>query len=570
MDSDDKEVLTALLEEEADANVQDKEHLMVLTALASLLTSNEKPRRGGTMSGRLKAKNRHRLEGYCMFYFNYFVDTPLHDDKSFGTQARHGQQQGCRVGGNTAHAGGGENNTPAVGADSTATAPVSKGCGARIIVVPADGADTTATSKLITVLTIDGGGIHGLIPAVVLGSLEQMIQTIDGADARIADYFDVIAGTSTGGLIAAMLVTPYKNGRPKYTPQEIKDFYLEDGPKIFPPKRWWGPLGMVRAWWGPKYDGTFLQDKIRSVTGEHTIDQTLSSLVVPAFDVNRLEPVIFSTYNSQPCAAAKKPLLSDVCIGTSAAPTYFPAHGFDDLSTEETKMSEFHIIDGGVAANNPTMAAISAATREQLLGNSDFHSDGVDYKKYLVVSIGTGSAVKAKGVYTATDCAKWGALNWIHNRSNNHSPIIDIFSHASAVLVDWQVRMLLHNSDNTDQEQNYLRIQAQGPLFREDMLPMDNATPDNMKELVNIGNMLLKEKVAMVNLASGKYETVEGRNIPSNDDELERFAKLLIAERNLRIHGYESKSLKDYPHRHARHRDRECGNEFGCMCRSLD
>ena len=74
MDSDDEEVLAALLDEEAEADVQEEEHLMVLTALAQLLASNEKPRRGGSALGWIKAKNRHRLEGYCMLYSDYFAD----------------------------------------------------------------------------------------------------------------------------------------------------------------------------------------------------------------------------------------------------------------------------------------------------------------------------------------------------------------------------------------------------------------------------------------------------------------------------------------------------------------
>ena len=88
MDSDDEEVLATLLEEEAEADVQEEEHLMVLAALTQLLASNEKPRRGGSVPGRVKAKNRHRLEGYCMLYSDYFADAPLHDDKIFRRRYR--------------------------------------------------------------------------------------------------------------------------------------------------------------------------------------------------------------------------------------------------------------------------------------------------------------------------------------------------------------------------------------------------------------------------------------------------------------------------------------------------
>ena len=88
MDSDDEEALAALLEEEAEADVQEQEHLMVLVALAGLLTSSEKPWRGGSAPGRVKAKNRHRLEGYCMLYSDYFADAPLHGDKVFRRRYR--------------------------------------------------------------------------------------------------------------------------------------------------------------------------------------------------------------------------------------------------------------------------------------------------------------------------------------------------------------------------------------------------------------------------------------------------------------------------------------------------
>ncbi|KAJ0800493.1 putative patatin-like phospholipase domain, Acyl transferase/acyl hydrolase/lysophospholipase [Helianthus annuus] len=91
-----------------------------------------------------------------------------------------------------------------------------------------------AYGDLITVLSIDGGGVRGLIPAVILEFLEAKLQEKDGKDARIADYFDIIAGTSTGGLITAMLTAPNEERRPLFSAQDIKEFYLKTCPKIFP------------------------------------------------------------------------------------------------------------------------------------------------------------------------------------------------------------------------------------------------------------------------------------------------------------------------------------------------
>ncbi|XP_062100855.1 patatin-like protein 2 isoform X2 [Humulus lupulus] len=89
---------------------------------------------------------------------------------------------------------------------------------------------------LITVLSIDGGGVRGIIPATILAFLESQLQELDGYQARLADYFDVIAGTSTGGLITAMLAAPNVNGRPCFAARDIKSFYIEHSPKIFPQK----------------------------------------------------------------------------------------------------------------------------------------------------------------------------------------------------------------------------------------------------------------------------------------------------------------------------------------------
>nr|XP_027095218.1 patatin-like protein 2 isoform X2 [Coffea arabica] len=226
--------------------------------------------------------------------------------------------------------------------------------------------------NLITILSIDGGGIRGLIPAVILEYLESQLQELDGEDARLADYFDVIAGTSTGGLITSMLAAPDENKRPLFAAKDIKPFYLENGPKIFPQK--WGRLASVRsalnALFGPKYDGQYLHQVVREKLGEIRLHETLTNIVVPTFDIKNLQPTIFSTYE----AKEKKSMdarLSDLCISTSAAPTYLPAYYFQNHD-ELGNVQEFNLIDGGVAANNPddtligTVSSVDIATKKNL------------------------------------------------------------------------------------------------------------------------------------------------------------------------------------------------------------
>uniref|UniRef100_A0A5B6YT84 Patatin n=1 Tax=Davidia involucrata TaxID=16924 RepID=A0A5B6YT84_DAVIN len=206
--------------------------------------------------------------------------------------------------------------------------------------------------NLITVLSIDGGGIRGIIPGTILSFLESELQKLDGEDARLADYFDVIAGTSTGGLVTAMLTTPNENNRPLFAAKDINDFYLDNCSKIFPQLNF--PLPHVRkiikALSGPKYDGKYLHSLIKEKLGNTRLHQTLTNVAIPTFDIKTLQPTIFSTYEvkNKPSLDA---LLSDICIATSAAPTYLPAHYFE-TKDPTGKVKEFNLIDGGVVASN--------------------------------------------------------------------------------------------------------------------------------------------------------------------------------------------------------------------------
>ncbi|CAL4986537.1 unnamed protein product [Urochloa decumbens] len=387
--------------------------------------------------------------------------------------------------------------------------------------------------RLITVLSIDGGGIRGLIPATIISCLEAKLQELDGPDARIADYFDVIAGTSTGALLTSMLTAPDDSKRPLFAANDLTTFYLENGPKIFPQRKagWLtSAMNLVGTMRGPKYDGVFLHDKIKSLTHDVRIADTVTNVVVPAFDVKYLQPVIFTTYEAK-ADPLKNAHLSDICISTSAAPTYFPAHFF---TTEDDKggTREYHLVDGGVAANNPTMIAMSMLTKEVLRRNPDFNpGKPTEYRNYLIISIGTGSAKLAEK-YTAPQCAKWGLIQWLYE--GGFTPIIDIFSHASADMVDIHAAVLF---EALHCQKNYLRIQDDSLMGHTSSV--DIATKENMEALIGIGKELLKKPVSRVNIDTGKYEAVAGEG--TNEDALARFAMMLSEERKLR-----NKNLNSY------------------------
>ncbi|KAL3568447.1 hypothetical protein D5086_031098, partial [Populus alba] len=324
---------------------------------------------------------------------------------------------------------------------------------------------------------------------------------LDGSDARLADYFDVISGTSTGGLVTAMLAAPNKQNRPLFAAKDINDFYLENCPKIFPQDSspFASAANLVKTLRGPKYDGKFLHSIVEEKLGHTELHQTLTNIVIPTFDIKRLQPTIFSSYNVKNNPSTES-LLSDICIGTSAAPTYLPAYYFE-TKDPSGKVREFNLIDGGVAANNPTLVAISevskAINRE---GPDSYRMNPMEYGRFLVLSLGTGTA-KSEEKYDAEEAAKWGILGWL--TSDHSTPLVDVFTQASADMVDFHISTVFQALNC---EENYLRIQDD--TLTGTLSSVDVATKENLENLVKVGEELLKKQVSRVNLATGVFEPI--------------------------------------------------------------
>lgn len=390
--------------------------------------------------------------------------------------------------------------------------------------------------RLITILSIDGGGIRGIIPAKILEFLESELQKLDGEEARIADYFDVIAGTSTGGLMTAMLTAPDANNRPLFAAKDLAPFYVDNGPQIFP-TRCGGLLGSVgstmRVLVGPKYDGKFLHQLIRDNLGQNRLHQTLTNVVIPTFDIKNMQPTIFSSYQIKNLAYMDA-LLSDICIGTSAAPTFFPAHHFTNTDNDSGHSWDFNLIDGGVTANNPTMVAVREVTKEVLSNSGDFFPAApLDYTKVLVVSLGTGSETQSQK-YTAEMASKWGVLSWLIN--GNSTPIIDVYDNASKDMVDYFLCVFFHALNSQD---NYIRIQEVN--LTGDTSSVDVTTEKNLNDLVTIGQNLLQAPFSRVNFQTGISEPVPGEG--TNQDVLIKFAKMLSDEQKFRLSNSQQKKF---------------------------
>ncbi|XP_027335739.1 patatin-like protein 1 [Abrus precatorius] len=365
--------------------------------------------------------------------------------------------------------------------------------------------------NLITILSIDGGGIRGIIPAVVLEHLENALKAKDES-ASLANYFDVIAGTSTGGIMTAMLTAPHPHdrNRPLFTPREIIDFYINSGPSIFNETSGWN-----NSYPGPKYDGKFLHNKARELLQNTRLENTLTNAVIPTFDLKTLHPVIFSNFKlkTAPSLNAK---LSDIIIGTSAAPTYLPPYHFENDDTQ------FNLIDGGVAACNPAMAAVSEVIQQQKEWNPDFtRMKSNEHTKILLLSIGCGAS-KAEG-YDAEVADHFSAATWAAT-----GLLSGVYDYASKDMTEFYLATVFPGLQSSD---TYLRIQDYN--LDPSMDSLDNATETNLENLVKVGQNLLKQPVLSMNVVT--FVPEKERNQGTNAEALERVAEILYKEKELRL-----------------------------------
>jgi hypothetical protein len=243
--------------------------------------------------------------------------------------------------------------------------------------------------KPIRVLSIDGGGIRGVIPARVLARLETLT-------ARPTyELFDLIVGTSIGGIAAMGLVLPKERGRPD-SAAEIGAFYERHGPLIFPQATLTFPrtredlrelvakVGMQAAMFGSnpeagnaRYSPVALEKALGEQFGEARLSEAIRRVIVTAYDVTGGRPVLFDSEAARTNGSADY-LMRDVARATSAAPTVFPPKVLPAAGG-----SEHIFIDGGVFANNPAMVGYAEAMA--LAGWR-----GIRVKTIHLVSVGTG------------------------------------------------------------------------------------------------------------------------------------------------------------------------------------
>jgi patatin-like phospholipase/acyl hydrolase len=302
----------------------------------------------------------------------------------------------------------------------------------------------------MNVLSVDGGGIRGVIPAMVLADLEER------TGRHTSELFDLIAGTSTGGIIALALTVPGADGKPRWTAQDLVDLYLTEGPRIF--HRTIGRiivtgLGLLDE----KYDANALEQALRTYLGEAMISEALTDVLITSYDLEHRQPFFFKTDR-----AKQKPQhdwrMREAARATAAAPTYFEP---EKLTAEGVT---FALCDGGVFAANPAMCAYAEARRRHARA------------EIRLVSLGTGQLTRPLHYEDVRD---WGLIAWAR-------PLFDVVFDGVSDATQYELEQLLPAAD-------YTRFQIE-LIGASDSL--DDASAPNLAGLQTLARSMITERAS--------------------------------------------------------------------------
>jgi patatin-like phospholipase/acyl hydrolase len=271
----------------------------------------------------------------------------------------------------------------------------------------------------VRILSIDGGGIRGIIPALVLAEIE------DRTGRPVSDLFDLVAGTSTGGLIALALTAPGEAGRPRWSALQLAGLYEDRGQDIFTVSL----FQRIRSAGGlldERYPSAGVEAALRDYLGDARLKEALTDVLVTAYETKDRFPFFFRSARARARADYDFPM-REAGRATSAAPIYFEAARVVDSTGRA-----YSLVDGGVFANNPAMCA---------------YVDVIDSEPdadVVLLSLGTGELTRE---YPYEEVRDWGLIEWAR-------PLVNVVFDGVSDTIDYQLQMVLD-------EGRYWRLQTE-------------------------------------------------------------------------------------------------------------
>lgn len=306
------------------------------------------------------------------------------------------------------------------------------------------------------VLSIDGGGIRGIIPAMVIHYLE--MQTGHPA----LDLFDLVAGTSTGGIIGLGLALPSAthSHQPRFSAKELADLYAQRGSAIFH-RSFWRRLRSLGGIFDETYNVAALEQTLNDYFGDSTLGELRMPAMVTAYDIEQRRTVFLKSFkpehHSVRCAHAAR--------ATSAAPTYF------EPAQTPVAQQQHALIDGGVFINSPVVSAYAEALKL-------FPNDTI-----TVVSLGTGELIRP---ISSSKARRWGSAGWV-------LPLLDCMFDGVAKAADHQMGLFLGP--------RYQRFQLSLEHASDDM---DDASPQNIQALFKTAELLIERERTRLDALAGQ------------------------------------------------------------------
>ncbi len=314
------------------------------------------------------------------------------------------------------------------------------------------------------ILSIDGGGIRGLIPALVLARIESE------TGRPISECFDLIAGTSTGGILALGLCCPDASGKPKYSAKDLVEIYRSRGPEIFP-----HGLGQTLSSLGGLTHATYphagLEKVLLEYFGTTHMGQSLTNTLISTYDILNREPFFFKSWRKH----SKDVHMADVCRATSAAPTYFEPFPIRIKKDDESQARDRVLVDGGIFINSPSVSAYAEAIRI-----SPKQSD------FFVLSLGTGQLTRP---YAYDQARKWGKVSWL-------GPLLSSMFDGVSDAADYQMKLFL--------QEQFVRLQVELINANDDL---DKVTPKNIALLESEARRLMVDQKEVMKRV---YKVLEG------------------------------------------------------------
>ncbi len=282
------------------------------------------------------------------------------------------------------------------------------------------------------ILSVDGGGIRGIIPAIILAEIEKR------ARKTISQIFDLMAGTSTGGIVVAGLCKKDEQGNPQYSANDLVELYQEYGAYIFKSSFL---RRSIFSWLNcAQYPHKNIESILEKYFGDDTLQNTLSKVLITSYDIHNNRPFFFKSWKEDRNFIK----LKDALRATTASPTYFVPKYL------KINQKEMVLVDGGVFANNP--AACAYASGKRLFPNDDI----------LLLSIGTGRTDRS---IEYVNSRRFGKIGWI-------KPLLNVMFASSLDAVNYQLDQVIADK--------YIRIQSQLKIASAEM---DNITSKNIKSL---------------------------------------------------------------------------------------